>query len=135
MMGFLVKNTNLHEKETGKLQRYVVVLLPLITFILVSQGLNYCKSYREYNFSHVSHEKELAISEDIIEQFRAADEAGVDEFELHVIVNENAGDNWPYPAYAADVIGDALFRHGVVSRKIKATTVFDSDKNKELLLN
>ena len=135
MLGYLVKSTALTGERAGRLQRVVMMLLPLITFVMVSQTLNYCKSYREYNLSHVSHEKELEISGDLIEQFKAAETAGLDEFELHVFVNESSGDNWPYPDYAGDVIGDALFRHGVISRQIKATTVFDPSKNAAFKLN
>lgn len=110
----------------------LALVVPIITFILVVQAMNYCKSYSDFNMSDFSYEKELEISNDLMEQFVEADEAGLDEFELHVIVNPDADDNWPYPNYAGTLIGDTLFRHGVISRPIKAVTVFDVEKNLEL---
>lgn len=110
----------------------LALVLPMLTFILTAQAMNYCKPYRDFNKDSFSYEQELLISTDLMNQFIAADEAGLDEFDLHVIVNPNADDNWPYPSYAGDLIGDALFRHGVISRPIKAVTVFDEKKNKEL---
>ena len=110
----------------------VALAFPILTFILAAQTLNYCKPYKDFNMNDLPYEQEVAMSTDLMEQFIAADEAGLDEFELHVVLNPNAGDNWPYPSYAGDLIGDALFRHGVISRPIKAKTVFDESKNKVL---
>ena len=78
-----------------------------------------------------SYETEKRVSEDIMEQFIAADEDRLDTFELHVVKNSK-NDNWPYPDYAGEIIGDTLFRHGIISEKITATTVFDPEKNDEL---
>ncbi len=119
------------ESKGGKL----AIVLPVAVFILGSQSLNYCKSFSDYNMNGFSYEQELAISTDLIEQFTNADEKGLDEFELHVIVNPDADDNWPYPSYSGDLVGDALFRHGMISRPIRANTVFDQNKNNELMVS
>jgi hypothetical protein len=125
MFGWSIANS-----KGGRLQ----LALPILLFILAAQSLNYCKPFKDYNMNGFSYEEELRVATDLMEQYKAADEQMLDEFELHVLYNEKAGDNWPYPSYAADLIGDALFRHGVISRPIKATTVFDPEKNEELLI-
>jgi hypothetical protein len=119
------------ESPNAKLE----MILPFVVFIIGSQSLNYCKSYSDYNMNGLSYEQELVISNDLIEQFVDADEKGLDEFDLHVIVNPDADDNWPYPSYAGELVGDALFRHGMISRQIKANTVFDQKKNGELMIS
>ena len=125
MFGWAIANSG-----DGRLQ----LVLPILLFILAAQSLNYCKPFMDYNREGLSWEDELRVDEDLMEQFLDADEAGLEEFELHVLVNEKTVDNWPYPSYAGDLIGDALFRHGVMTRPIKAVTVFDEEKNKELLI-
>ncbi len=111
--------------------RIGLIVLPLFAYILSSQSLNYCKSYKDFNSNGFSYIEEKRITEDVIEQFVNADEAGMDEFDLHV-VKSNASDNWPYPSYAGDLIGDTLFRHDIIKRRIKANTVIDGNKNIEL---
>ena len=120
--------------KTGDSDGRLVLLVPLILFVVMSQSLNYCKSYRDFNMVGLSVEEEIRIAEDIISQFESADELGLDTFELHVI-KAGAGDNWPYPDYSGNLIGDTLFRHGIISRKIVATTVFDQEKNIELRID
>ncbi len=74
----------------------------------------------------------VIVGRDLIAQFEKADSDGLEEFDLHVLLNDTAGDNWPYPDYSGNLIGDALFRHGVIARPIAAHTVFDENKNTEL---
>jgi hypothetical protein len=132
MMGYLLGDTDGDAKTISFIGKTTRMLLPLIAFILISQTLNYCKSYRDYNLSQMPFEQELVIGRDLIAQFEKADRDGFEEFDLHVLLNDTAGDNWPYPDYSGNLIGDALFRHGVIARPIAAHTVFDENKNTEL---
>lgn len=114
--------------------RHMALVIPLVCFIVTSQTLNYCKSYADFSMTNMSYEDELRVGKDIIEQFITADNLGQTKMDLHVVSNENADDNWPYPSYAGNLIGDTLFRHGVISRKMDVVTVFDSSKNEELMI-
>lgn len=116
------------EKSESKL----ALALPFFSFVIVMQTLNYCKSYADPNDDRLPKETEIRMSQDIIDQFIEADEAELSDFELHVAENPNASDNWPYPHYSGEMIGDTLYRHGIISRWIRPKTVIDPEKNKEL---
>ena len=117
-----------------KESRASIVLL-ILTFVLGSQTMNYCKSYADYNVFGLSWEQTYVAGQDILAQFEEADAAGITELELHVTDNEGWNNTWPYPEYVGDAISDTLFRHGIIRKQIKCTVVYDKEKNAELGIN
>ena len=111
------------------------IILLILTFILGSQTMNYCKSYADYNVFGLSWEQTYVAGQDILAQFEEADAAGLTELELHVTDNESWNNIWPYPEYVGDAISDTLFRHGIIRNQITCTVVYDKEKNAELGIN
>ena len=107
------------------------IVLPLITFVIFAQTINSCKSYCDYNDFDLSKEQTYAVGQDIINQYLDADASGKDSMELHVMTCEQRDNTWPYTFYVGDAISDTLFRHGVISKQIKTTVVYDPEKNAE----
>ena len=124
VFGMALKNADGKESGLG-------VVLPLLTFITVAQTINSCKSYRDYNDFALSKEQVYSIGQDILDQYFAADKSGTETMELHVLANEERDNTWPYTFYVGDAISDSLSRHGVISKFIKCTVIYDRQKDEE----
>lgn len=118
-------------KSANDSKSYFEVVLPFLTFVLVAQTVNSCRSYRDYNGYFLSKEQTYAVGNDILNQYREADEAGLEAMELVVPDNSKTGNTWPYTFYLGDAISDTLFRHGIISRFIDCEVIYDIDKNNE----
>ena len=124
VFGIALKNVDGKESGLG-------VVLPLLTFVTVAQTINSCKSYRDYNDFSLSKEQVYTIGQDILSQYFAADMSGAENMELHVLANEERNNTWPYTFYVGDAISDSLSRHGVISKFIKCTVIYDRGKDEE----
>lgn len=126
MIVFGIALKNVDGKESG-----LGVVLPLLTFVTVAQTINSCKSYRDYNDFALTKEQVYSIGQDILNQYFAADKSGTETMELHVLANEERDNTWPYTFYVGDAISDSLSRHGVISKFIKCTVIYDRGKDEE----
>ena len=126
MIVFGIALKNVDGKESG-----LGVVLPLLTFVTVAQTINSCKSYRDYNDFALTKEQVYSIGQDILNQYFAADMSGAENMELHVLANEERDNTWPYTFYVGDAISDSLSRHGVISKFIKCTVIYDRQKDEE----
>ena len=73
----------------------------------------------------------FAISNDLVEQFVRADQAGMEHFELYVPVFQKDM-NWPlYSGYNGFAIADALYEHGVTNRRLEFTVVPTMEMNEK----
>ena len=126
MIIFALSLKRMDSKESG-----VAIVLPLLTFVIVAQTINSCKSYKDYNEFDLSKEQTYMVGKDILDQYLEADASGSEEMELHVMVSESRDNTWPYTFYVGDAISDTLSRHGVISKFMKCTVVNDPDKNAE----
>lgn len=115
-------------------QKSTFAVLVLIVPILL--GLyNYGNTYQYTNYDGLPYHKSEAVMNDIIEQFKVAEQNDLDEMELFLPKYET-DDNWPLATYDGDRFSNALYQHRVIKKKIHVTSVVpDIEKNKKLLDN
>lgn len=117
------------------------VLLPLvicITFFEIGSSDMYSPNHTFKNNlrSNIESGKVIAMSEDIIQQFKDAEERGEQKIVLYVPEFDMNG-NWPIATYSLqtsrDWYGCTLYEHGVIKRKIEVTEIVPTrSKNEEL---
>jgi hypothetical protein len=109
---------------------YFISLLPLLVFIVFIQTINGSKSYKDVTYKGISIQTTVQVDNAIIEQFRAADQSNITEFDLHVPANNSKDAKWPFADYSGTLIADTLYRHGIISRPMKVTVVQDESMNR-----
>jgi len=107
---------------------YVVV--PVLLCVLAGECNTLDKTYLESNQTNLDPKICDQISQDMINRFLQADAAGETTVILPLPVWESS-DNWPHSVYIGDKIGDSLYEHGIISRKIKAIPSLTADQNAE----
>ena len=116
------------EYSTGTL------VLPVLVYVLLTCTNMVGQTFLESNMDNYPAEICKAISNDLVEQFVQAEQAGLEYFELHVPVF-NKDQNWPlYSGYNGFSIADALYEHGVISRRLEFTAVPTMEMNEKYKL-
>ena len=109
-----------------------ILIIPA-SIVLVICFLLTSNSYSVINFNGLTYDSSKAVMNDIISQFRTAEENGLDEMDLYV-PKFDAEDNWPLATYAGERFSRSLYIHGVIDKKIKVRNVVPSnEKNTQLV--
>ena len=114
--------------KLNKKNSYLLGIL-LGTFILffINPGRLFCP----YNFSYVSYDKCEAVMNDVINQFQAAQDQGLDEIDLEVPYFEADG-NWPIADYIGERMAKAVYRFKITDKYITVKNlVITEEKNKQ----
>ena len=72
------------------------------------------------------------VNNDIVNQLVKAEKAGLD----HVVIEVpefDTEDNWPYAVYAADAIGESMWKMHVIEQNIKVDSIMPSSEKNVLL--
>lgn len=111
-----------------KKQPQILTILPLVLLVLTFEINTNGKTFRESNMSGYDPDTCAAISRDILDQFLAADEAGMTEMTLYVpmhVADPVNDDNWPHSLVLIPRISQALYEHGMISRVMDLNVVAD----------
>ena len=115
-----------------KKQPKLLTVMPLLLVFLVSTINTNNKTFEDSLMSDYSPAVCADISRDILEQFLAADEAGLTEMTLYVpmhVADPETEDNWPHSLVLIPRIGAALYEQGLISQPIELTVVADPAVN------
>ena len=113
----------------------LMLVLPLLSVVLVSNINTNGNTFREINTSGLPAERCGELGRYIIEQYQQADEAGQQEMVLRLpqfTSDPDNGDNWPYTLSLVHRISDTMYNHGLTSRLIDITPVIDSAVNDQM---
>lgn len=117
-----------------KKQPKLMLALPLLIIFLASAVNTNGVTFSESLMSDYSAESCADISRDIVNQYVAADEAGLTETTIRIpmhVADPETEDNWPHSVVLLDRIGAALYEQGILSRPISATFVVDPAVNQQ----
>jgi len=104
------------------------VVLPLLCIVLITLTNTYTTTFIESNDIFIDGDTCIAIGEDLIAQYKEAEDAGLETFELHVLDAGSEG-NWPHACFIGDRITTTLLKHGVITRKMNAVLCPDQAFN------
>ena len=102
--------------------------LPLLCCALVFEINTREKTFVDPHWSYYTTDTCRAISQDLVEQFVRADEAGQDRMQLLI---PSGCQGWPLSDSAGKRIGYTLWEHGVVERLIEAEVVPSAEKDRQ----
>ncbi len=107
----------------------LLLVLPILFFMIFCRTVNGDRGYAPSTVNRIPESTCIAISNDIIRQFKEADNNHLDNFILHVPEYETK-DNWPQTMelYARRV-NNQLAAHGIVSRHFNVQVVKDVAMN------
>lgn len=108
----------------------LLVALPLLLCILASDINTYDRTFMEPNLQCCDPDICIAVNNDILGQLIAADEAGLEELELHVPVSGRTG-NWPHSDIVGERIAATVYKHGLIRHPIQVTVVPDMEINEK----
>ena len=91
--------------------------LPLLASFMVFEINTSGPTFRESFMSNIDPETCFLVSNDIVEQLKTADANGLQEIDLEVPLTGTAN-NWPFALYGEKRCAEALYEHGVISRRI-----------------
>lgn len=111
-------------------QPKILLVLPLLLCILVSETHTAGKTFLNANFLGVDAEICEAIDNDLIDQILTASRAGQEEVTIHAPASDRSS-NWPIAYYVGDRIANTLFEHGILERPIRVTVEPDPDMNRK----
>lgn len=104
-------------------------ILPLLLIIAAVECNTGEKTYRESCVLQEEPEVVKHISEDILQQFKVADQEGKDHIILTVPgFNAQTNDNFPLGTYAGQRFSDLLYLYGAVDKHITVTAVIPTDE-------
>ena len=111
--------------------RPVQVVLPLMVVIAFFEINTTKRTFKETNSRNLYYKKCLAIDNDIIDQIVTAEEEGRTDIKVYV-PKYKAKSNWPLSKKTGDLASKALYKHGVLYKKVKVEkTVPKRKKNKQ----
>ncbi|SFO26931.1 hypothetical protein SAMN04487831_11524 [Pseudobutyrivibrio sp. UC1225] len=102
-------------------------ILPVLAVVILCCTIYVSNSYKEINYCNISYEKCEALADDIISQFKVAEENGQTEIEL-VVPKFDTKDNWPYGTYASERFTNVMYRHGIINGKINVKALVPSEE-------
>ena len=107
-------------------------VVPLLLLIILNDCFSGGRTFRESNMLNLSPRIIDNVNNDIVNQLVKAENAGLD----HVIIEVpefDAEDNWPYAVYAADAIGESMWKMHVIEQNIKVDSIMPSSEKNVLL--
>lgn len=107
-----------------------LILLPLIFYVLLMNTRMGERIFLEENGINLDAKLCIAIDQDIIEQVVEADRAGLTEAVIRVPL-EAGSDNWPHVTDMGNALSQTLYKHGIVSRRIRLEIQPDHTMNEE----
>ncbi len=115
--------------------RFLDLLLPFVCCFLVFETRTMTRTFADTKVGGIDNSTCVAIDNDIVSQFIAADRARESEVVLYV-PEFPANDNWPLATYAAHRFPETLYRHGVIDRLITVTEMVPTrEKNEQFNLD
>lgn len=108
------------------------VITPLLLFIILNDCSSGGRTFRESNMLNVSPRIINNINNDIVNQLVKAENEGLDHVVIEVPVF-NDEDNWPYAVYAADAIGESMWKLHVIEQNIRVDGILPSYGKNTLL--
>ncbi|WP_026497661.1 hypothetical protein [Butyrivibrio sp. WCD2001] len=114
-----------------KYARLLIILSGTCILLFIQPG----KVFFSYNNSNISYKKCEALMEDIIAQFKDAEQSGKNEVAL-IVPKYDVMYNWPLADFAGDNIAIALHNHGITQSLISVNEIVPSEeKNSQLGIN
>ena len=107
-------------------------VVPLLLLIILNDCFSGGRTFRESNMLNLSPRIIDNVNNDIVNQLVKAEKAGLD----HVVIEVpefDAEDNWPYAVYAADAIGESMWKMHVIEQNIKVDSIMPSSEKNVLL--
>lgn len=126
MMGSLAY---LLRRKTG-----LALVFPVLFFVVLCRTTDGRMGYVPSTYARIPETTCYAVSNDFVQQFRRADEAGGSEFDLHVPYSATP-DNWPFFPALGEHMERQLYSHGVISRHMKVNFVIDEALNEKYHLD
>lgn len=114
-------------------QPKVLILLPLLLCILISETDTKEKTFLESNMGNLDPAICADISRDFLKQVNATCDAGQAEMDLYVPLWDT-GDNWPHAVQLMGRMQHALYAHRIVGYPIDITIVPSEDVNQRFHL-
>ena len=84
------------------------------------------QTFFESNSSHIDWTIAYQVDNYIIQQIKENEDQN--EIELHVPCHASE-DNWPHSLFAADRFSQSLYKHGIISKKVKINMIPDRNVN------
>ena len=109
-----------------KYLRTLFILLGTVVLLFIMPG----RLYRNYNYSNISYDQCEALMNDIIDQFKSAEQNGEKEITLVVPKFDDEG-NWPLFKEAGERFANALYKHKVLDTYITVTEMVLSEEANE----
>ena len=115
--------------ENKKYELVTLILLGSIVMFVIGHS----NMFRPMNYGDLQYEQCEAIMNDIIAQFRFAEEEGLDEIDL-VVPKFDTDNNWPISAseYSCERYQELMYRHHLVGKRIRVKSVVPSEEKSEL---
>ena len=110
------------------------IALPFVVFVAFFQTYTAGRTFKDTNIFRIRPETCAEIDNVIINQIISAEKQGFSEIELHVPKYETF-DNWPHRLSTAETYVEALYKHGVIQRKIDATLYLDQEMTDKYFLS
>ena len=113
-------------KSGDKILAGLALVAVVITFCVIG-------TYQESNYINLPYNKCEALAEDVIAQFKTAEQNGEKEFDL-VVPDFGTENNWPYNLAQSDDFSKALYRHNITKEKIDVRTmILSADKYSQFI--
>ncbi|WP_026494406.1 hypothetical protein [Butyrivibrio sp. WCD3002] len=106
--------------------RLVLILAGSVLLLFIDPG----KVFLSNNYSNISYEQCENLADDIINQFKSAEENGLTEMTLIVPSYEDEG-NWPLSDFAGERIANTLYNHGITKSFISVNNYIASEEKNE----
>ena len=103
-----------------------LILGGLVIVSVISTAL-VINTYQESNYINLPYQKCEALADDIIAQFKEAEQNGLEEFDL-IVPKFSTENNWPYNIAQSDDFSKAMYRHGITKYKINVRTMTLSEE-------
>ena len=100
----------------------LTLAMPLLLCVMFFEINTPGRTFQESTTGYVHPDICVAISEDVLEQLKQADEANMTQMVLYV-PKYDSSDNWPYAYYAKNRISKTLYEHGIIRREIQIVQV------------
>ena len=111
---------------------FLKLILPLVLVLILVDCNSAGRTFRESNELHMSPKIVNNINNDIVKQLKEAEQSGKDSTVILVPVFDDQY-NWPYAPIGKDIIGEAMWKLGVVEKNILIDYVLPSEDKNELL--